>query len=322
MSKFSIQQPVVDVFQTTDTAVNQAIPLMAAGLAVLYLVFGIGHFFLLPPDIAGIMVGVALATAVIYLILYLSLRRFSLANKWAYPLSFALYGLVVFNSLLHLYLTADPRQTTNLMLAIIGAGFFFMRWRWFALAIGSTLFAWTAVLALLPVSSDHLHFGFAMGSATLLALLLHVVRNRNLAHLHRLRLLAEQQTSALQTAMHDTQQELLARQQSDEQFSKAFHLNPLAMSITTFDQGRYVDVNDSYLQLFGFTCDEMIDHTALELNIWAKATDRQKFTAALQENGYVTAMPFKGHTKAGTELDVLIYAETLNVREDRFILSN
>ena len=322
MSKVPIESSVIDASQVTDTAVNQAIPPMAIGLAILYFVFGLSHLFLLPPDIANIMAGVALTTAVILLILYLRLRRFPLPTKWAYPLSFALYSLVILNSLLHLYLTADPRQTTNLMLAIIGSGFFFMRWRWFALAIGSTLFAWTVVLALLPASSDYIHFGFAMGSATLLALLLHVVRNRNLAHLHQLRLLAEQQTEALQTAVHDTQQELQARQQSDEQFSKAFHLNPLAMSITTFDQGRFVDVNDSYLQLFGFTRDEMINHTALKLNIWAKATDRQKLTAALQENGYVTAMPFKGHTKAGTELDVLIYAETLNVREDRFILSN
>ncbi len=320
MSKVPIESSVIDASQVTDTAVNQAIPPMTIGLAILYFVFSLSHLFLLPPDIANIMAGVALTTAVILLILYLRLRRFPLPTKWAYPLSFALYGLVILNSLLHLYLTADPRQTTNLMLAIIGAGFFFMRHRWFALAIGSTLFAWTVVLALLPASSDYIHFGFAMGSAALLALLLHIVRNRNLAHLHQLRLLAEHQTEALQTAVYDTQQELLARQQSDEQFSKAFHLNPLAMSITTFDQGFYVDVNDSYLQLFGFTRDEIISHTALELNIWTKAADRQKFTTALQENGYVTAVPFKSRTKAGTELDVLIYAETLNVREERFIL--
>ena len=276
MSKSPIHLSEVEVSQAIDTAVYQAIPPVIAGLTLLYFIFGISHLFLLPPAISGIMAGVALTTAVVLLSLYLLLKRFTLPLSWTYPLSLSVYLLVVLNSLLHLYLTADPLQTTNVMLTIIGAGFFLMNHRWFALAISSTLLLWTVVLALLPASANTVHFGFAMFSATLLALLLHIVRIRNLRHLERLHLLAEQQTGALATAVHNTQQQLIARQQSDEQFSKAFHLNPLAMSITTFDDGKYVDVNDSYLQLFGFTRAEMISHTALELNAWASAADRQK----------------------------------------------
>ena len=43
-----------------------------------------------------------------------------------------------------------------------------------------------------------------------------------------------------------------------EQFQKAFHSNPMAMSISTLQDGRYVDVNDGYLRMLGYSRDEVI----------------------------------------------------------------
>lgn len=53
---------------------------------------------------------------------------------------------------------------------------------------------------------------------------------------------------------------------TEEKFSKAFHSNVVAMNITD-DKGRYIDVNDSFCHLTGFERDELLGHTAGELNI-------------------------------------------------------
>ena len=311
----------VDVSQTANTAVYQVIPPVAIGLSILYLLFGISHILLLPPSIARIMASVALGTAVTFLTLYLLLKRFPLPIHWTYPLAFTIYAFVLLNSILHLYLTKDPRQSTNVMLAFIGAGFFFLNHRWLFLTTGVTLGLWTAVIWVLPPSPDKLHFGFAMGTAVVLALLLRTTRLRNLEHLEQLRLLSEQQADELATAVYNTQKQLLARQQSDEKFKKAFQLNPIPMTMTTLVEGKYIDVNDSFLRLFGFTRDEVIDHSAYDLNIWVDIAERQKFTQELQEKNTIIAAPFTLQTKLSKAVDILSYAEIFYVESIPVILA-
>ena len=58
--------------------------------------------------------------------------------------------------------------------------------------------------------------------------------------------------------------------QSEERFSKAFRVNPAATTITTLSDGRYLDVNDSFLSLLGFNREEVIGKTSIELGIWVQ----------------------------------------------------
>ena len=40
--------------------------------------------------------------------------------------------------------------------------------------------------------------------------------------------------------------------QSEERFSSAFRASPISIAISTVAEGRYLDVNESFLRLFGF----------------------------------------------------------------------
>jgi len=71
------------------------------------------------------------------------------------------------------------------------------------------------------------------------------------------------------------QAEQLMRQ-SEERFSKVFRSSPTPMSVTTLDQGTYLDVNDSLMKLLGFTREEMIGKTSIELGVWPDPEDRIK----------------------------------------------
>ena len=52
---------------------------------------------------------------------------------------------------------------------------------------------------------------------------------------------------------------------SEERFAKSFRANPQPMSLTTIANGLYLDVNDSFLAMSGYTREEVIGHTSLEL---------------------------------------------------------
>jgi len=54
---------------------------------------------------------------------------------------------------------------------------------------------------------------------------------------------------------------------SEEKFSSAFYLNPSACGISDATTGKYIEVNDAFVDFFGYTKEETIGHTSTELNI-------------------------------------------------------
>ena len=84
---------------------------------------------------------------------------------------------------------------------------------------------------------------------------------------------------------------------SEERFAKAFRSNPQPMSLTTIAGGRYLDANDSFLQMSGYTRAEVIGHTSLELNIWETPEARAQFVDQLARVGSVVNLETKFRTK-------------------------
>ena len=78
-----------------------------------------------------------------------------------------------------------------------------------------------------------------------------------------------------------------ALRESEEKFSKAFRSSPDAIAITTIKDGRFIEVNDSYPRLTGYTREEVIGHSATEFGIWARAEDRARMVQILKERGRV-----------------------------------
>jgi len=56
-------------------------------------------------------------------------------------------------------------------------------------------------------------------------------------------------------------------------------------SITTFNEGRYLDINESFLFLLGYTREEVVGRTSLELGIWEKREHRTQFVKMLKSDG-------------------------------------
>jgi PAS domain S-box-containing protein len=87
--------------------------------------------------------------------------------------------------------------------------------------------------------------------------------------------------------------------ESEERFSKAFHSSPQPMSIATIEEGRYIDVNERFLEMSGYTRDEIIGHTSLDLNFWEGIAARTELVRPLKEGRSVRNLEIKFRAKNG-----------------------
>jgi two-component system cell cycle sensor histidine kinase/response regulator CckA len=86
---------------------------------------------------------------------------------------------------------------------------------------------------------------------------------------------------------------------SEEKFSKAFHLGPDAITITSLEDGRFIEVNDNYLRLTGFTREEIIGRTSVETGFWVNPKDRQHVVSLLKRSGEVRDLEIRLLIKSG-----------------------
>jgi PAS domain S-box-containing protein len=66
-----------------------------------------------------------------------------------------------------------------------------------------------------------------------------------------------------------------------------FTNSPQAISITTLDEERYLDVNETFLSLLGYNREEVIGRTSLELGIWQTSEHRADFAKTLVSTGQI-----------------------------------
>jgi two-component system cell cycle sensor histidine kinase/response regulator CckA len=90
-----------------------------------------------------------------------------------------------------------------------------------------------------------------------------------------------------------------ALQASEERFSKAFRSNPAPVAITTIDEGRFIEVNDRFLEAFGYRRDEIIGRTSADLAFWTSAEGRDEVMKKLRATGSVKNVLNHYKTKSG-----------------------
>jgi two-component system, cell cycle sensor histidine kinase and response regulator CckA len=100
---------------------------------------------------------------------------------------------------------------------------------------------------------------------------------------------------------------------SEERFSKAFRSSPLPITISTREEGRYLDANDAFLSMMGYERDEMVGRTAFELNIWAVPAHRDSMIQDLLRSGTVKGLETRYLTRRGESRLVQVSAELIQL---------
>jgi len=60
----------------------------------------------------------------------------------------------------------------------------------------------------------------------------------------------------------------------DDRFASLFRASPFQMAFTDQKTGKYVDINQAFLTSLGFSREEVVGHTALELNLFVDPAQR------------------------------------------------
>ena len=229
---------------------------LTAGLGALYVVLAASHFLLLDRDTALVLALFALLTAGVLLGVRLALRRRRLPAGWVYPLAAGVAGLVLANSLLHLYLTEQLEQTTGVILLLIGAAVFLLSPLWLGLIAVLSWGAWVAVVWSADLGGHVDRWALGLLAATALAAVIHVVRLRTLRQLERLRIRDRRLAAALERAQRAAQVTEGSVRQLAEVASEG---------LLVHERGTILEVNRALIRQLGYTPGDLAGKPVLDL---------------------------------------------------------
>ncbi len=109
--------------------------------------------------------------------------------------------------------------------------------------------------------------------------------------------------------------------ESEERFSTAFKSNPAPMAISEIETGLFIDVNNKWVQLIGYSRDEHIGRTSQDLNYWFDNNDRLNIVNKLNEKGFFKNEIVKVKTKSGVPINVRWSVEIITLNGKKVMLS-
>ncbi|MBI9036720.1 MAG: PAS domain S-box protein [Bacteroidales bacterium] len=109
--------------------------------------------------------------------------------------------------------------------------------------------------------------------------------------------------------------------ESEEKFRLAFKTSPDSVNINRLEDGLYVDINDSFTQITGYTREETIGKTSNEINIWTNFEDRTRLVKRLKKSGKVENLEAKFKLKDNRIIVGLMSAVVISINNVPHILS-
>ena len=113
----------------------------------------------------------------------------------------------------------------------------------------------------------------------------------------------------------------IALQLSENKFSTMFKASPHGLAITTFDEGRYLEANPAESVLTGYTREELIGRTALELGFYDNPEDSREIRRLLTKQGTLSNYRFRLRRKSGEIRWGLISANLIEFNGKKCLLS-
>src|SRR5512135_3717975 len=112
-----------------------------------------------------------------------------------------------------------------------------------------------------------------------------------------------------------------ALRRSEEKFSKIFRSSPDWIAISAFEDGRLIDVNDTFLKITGYTREEVIGKTSAELGLWVDPEERRRFVELLREKREIRGHEAKFRLKSGEVRIFLRSAELIELDGETCIIN-
>jgi two-component system, cell cycle sensor histidine kinase and response regulator CckA len=112
-----------------------------------------------------------------------------------------------------------------------------------------------------------------------------------------------------------------ALRQSEARFATIFRSSPLAIAITRLKDGRFLFVNPAWEKSTGYTLEEAIGHTPIEMNLWTDPNLREQIIEQIRHGNAIQGAEFKSRKKTGELNDVLISGELIELAGEACVMT-
>ncbi|MDO9122080.1 MAG: PAS domain S-box protein, partial [Anaerolineaceae bacterium] len=110
-------------------------------------------------------------------------------------------------------------------------------------------------------------------------------------------------------------------QNLEDRFAKAFFTSPDAIIVNELKTGRFIDINRGFTELTGYTREEIIGKSSLDIDLWVHREDRHKLVDGLIANGEYKNLEAEFRYKDGQIRVGLLSASVIEVDGVPCILS-
>jgi PAS domain S-box-containing protein len=128
-------------------------------------------------------------------------------------------------------------------------------------------------------------------------------------------------TTGKAIALAGINRDITDRKKADEALRLTFETSPDVIVINRLKDGLFVDINQSFINTTGYTRDEAIGKTTLDLNIWHDPTDLKRLVKGLQKKGKIVNAEAKFRCKDGSIITGLMSASLIELNDQPHIIN-
>jgi PAS domain S-box-containing protein len=101
--------------------------------------------------------------------------------------------------------------------------------------------------------------------------------------------------------------------QSEAKFAAIFKMSPDSININRVDDGVFLEVNESFTAMFGYSADDVLGKLSSDFDIWENPDDKDRIYCLLKEQGNVKNLECRLHRKDGGNITALISSRLLEI---------
>lgn len=110
-------------------------------------------------------------------------------------------------------------------------------------------------------------------------------------------------------------------ERSTRLFAKTFHAGSGIMTLSRLSDGNILDVNAAWTKTLGYSREESVGKTSMDLDLYADPGDREAVYRELTRNGGVRAFESRFKAKDGRVVFVRMYADILEIDGEEIVLA-
>jgi PAS domain S-box-containing protein len=107
-----------------------------------------------------------------------------------------------------------------------------------------------------------------------------------------------------------------------ESFHNIFKLSPYALALTRASDGKFIDVNEAFVSMTGYSKEDILAGSSVGLNLWANIEDRKWVISNLEKEGVVMHKEFNFLRKNGEIMVGIFAAQIFTINNERLVLSS